>query len=455
MTHTAEQIRRTDTGPRPVPPIGSRKLTTPPVVVDTMLANGLRVLAVNDPSVPMIQVRLVIPFSHPDPRHSARASLLSRTLFAGTARRDRIATESALALVGGELSAANSPLVLGLGGWTISSGFDVMLDVLSDCLTGATYRDHEIEHERAQLLQQLAMARTQPDVIAHEALQRHRYGDHPLARELPSDSDVMEVTAEEVRDLHASAIVPRGSVVVVVGDIDPNHAVDKIDKATSDWTSSAVPAVLEPVPDITGGDIVVVHQPGAIQSHIRLTAQGMTEADARYPALHLANLAIGGYFSSRLNEHIREDKGYSYSVQSLLESALNAGSIRLELDTAAGTTLAAIREVRTQLDHFVTSPPGQDELDRVRRYATGNMLTSISSQQGLADRLAILAREGLGFDWLTAFLDQLDTLIPEDVATAAREFFPAARFTGVILGDADQLRAAEPQLDGIQLPANM
>lgn len=386
MTRTAEQIRHTDSGPRPVPPVGARQAPPAPTIVDTVLPNGLRVLLLRQPTVPVVQLRLQIPFADVDPRHPGQAHLLARALFTGTQERNRFAVDADLALVGGSLSAAVNPVRLGIAGWALSSGFDVLLDVMADGLTAAAYRDEEVQHERDLLLQHLAISRTQPDILAREALQQHRYGDHSFAWDLPHPVDVGSVTPDELRHLHERAVVPRGAALVVVGDLDVEQALDQVGKALAGWASPLAVGALQPLPDVVGGDVAVAHNPRSVQSHLCLSAQAVPRTDSRYPALYLANLAFGGYFSSRLNENMREDKGYSYAVRSELETTPDTSTVLLNVETATDTTAVALREIRNELARFVATPPTQLELDRVRRYAIGSLLIATSSQNGLANQ---------------------------------------------------------------------
>ncbi|HSZ30168.1 MAG TPA: insulinase family protein, partial [Pseudonocardiaceae bacterium] len=140
MPHrSAEQIGRTELGPRPLPPLGSPRIPNAPSVLDTVLDSGLRVIAVRRPAVPMVELRLRIPFGGTDRTHPACAELLAMTLLRGTLRRDRFAIDKALAAVGGDLSVGVDPEHLSVSGSALASGLDTVLDVLGDALTSASY----------------------------------------------------------------------------------------------------------------------------------------------------------------------------------------------------------------------------------------------------------------------------------------------------------------------------
>lgn len=448
---SAEEIGRTATGPRSLPPLGVQPVSTSASIVDTVLDNGLRVLAVRRPSVPMVELRLRIPFAGDEPTHPARAEVLAETLLTGTDKRDRFQIDNDLAKAGGELDALVDPERLTISGSALSSHIDTLLDVLADALTGATYADEEIASERDRLIERIGIARSQPRVIAREELQRHRYDDHPFAREVPQAADVAAVTSEQVRNLHADAVLPKGSTLVLVGDLEPDDAVRRVSTVVSGWSSSASARELPPLPELHGGDLRLVHRPGAVQSQLRLSARSVPRTDARYPALQLANLIFGGFFSSRLVENLREDKGYTYGAHSAFEFTAHGATILVDADTASEVTAAALLETRYELGKMAVVSPSESEVDAAREYAIGGLLTSTSSQTGLASNLAGLASVGLDYQWLLDHPDRLRAVTTEDVAHAAAEFFAPREFTGVIVGDAELLANPLRALGGVHI----
>jgi zinc protease len=446
---SAEEIGRTEGGPRPLPPLGEQKPAAELSHVDTVLGNGLRVLAVHKPTVPMVELRLRIPFAGEDALHAATAEVLAETLLTGTRRRDRVAVDTDLALIGGDLGAMVDPEYLGVSGSALAEKLPDLLDVLADALTDAAYAEGEVAREADRISERLAVARTQPRVIAREALQRRRYGDHPYTREMPRAEDVAVVTPEAVRALHAAAVLPAGSILVLVGDVPPETAVAEVERALAGWSSEAQARRLPPLPDLTPADLLLVDRPGAVQSQLRLSAQAVPRTDPRYPALQLANLAYGGYFSSRLVENIREDKGYTYGAHSAFEFSGGKATLQVEADTASEVTAAALLETRYELGRLGLVPPTDTEVESVRQYAVGALLIGAASQSGLATQLASLASAGLGVDWLVEHPKRLAAVTTDEVAEAALDFFAPHRFTGVVVGDAASLAPKLTALGGV------
>ncbi len=452
-THrSAAEISRTEAGARALPPLGATRTVPLPDIEERTLPNGLRVLAAHRPRVPMVEVRLRIPFAGDDPAHPATAELLSSTLLAGTATRDRVEIDDALAAVGAELGVSVNPERLHIGGSGLADGLPDLLAVLADVFTAATHPDVEVTRERERLVERIIVARAQPRTIAREAVQRRRFGDHPITREMPLGEDVAAVTAEAVRALHAAALVPRGTILTLVGDIDTTAAIAQVENALAGWTSDATARELSPPPPLTPGDVALVHRKGSVQSQLRLSAPALSRHDPRYATLQLTNLVFGGYFSSRWMENMREDKGYTYSVHSGVEFVPGGAVLNVDTDVASDVTAAALLETRYELGRLTAVPPTVAEVEAARSYAVGSLLISLDSQGGLASSLASLAANGLDVDWLRAHPARLEAVTLEEVAAVALAFFAPSAFTGVLVGDADVIGPGVRALGGITGP---
>ena len=188
------------------------------------------------------------------------------------------------------------------------------------------------------------------------------------------------------------------------------------------------------------------HRNGAVQSQIRLSGPALTRDDPGYPAQQLANLVYGGYFSSRLVENIREDKGYTYSARSSLEFWPETAAVSVAFDTTTPSTAPALLEARYELGRLSLVAPTEAEVESARNYALGTLATSLSTQSGLASTLSMLAGAGLDETWLRDHPVRLAKVTVDEVAQAAATLLAPANFTGVVVGD---LGVLEAQLLGL------
>jgi predicted Zn-dependent peptidase len=432
---------------RQIPALAKPKPVRLPTVSDVVLENGLRVLAVRRPGVPLAEVRLRIPFAAPPKgtaAHVARAHLLADTFLSGTEQRTANQIAVALQGVGATLSVNVDSDRLAFGGSVLLDGLGGLLELLGELLTSATFPKREVEGERDRLVQELAIHRSSAGVVAREALFARLYGDHPYAQDLPLSDDVEDIKPKQLRALHATRVVPAGSILTIVGDLTPSRATAAVQEALSGWTAAgkAVPVPAAPVQ--TGRTALLVDRPGAVQTTIRLGGAAPSRTDPDFAATALANLVFGGYFSSRWVANIREDKGYTYSPSSGIDHPVGGSRFVAGADVATDVTAPSLLETYYELGRIATVPVRQDELDQARRYAIGTLALGTATQAGLAGTLSQLAASGLSIEWLRDYPKQLNAVTVDDVLAAAAKWLAPTVLTPVLVGDtatvADSLR---------------
>jgi zinc protease len=437
---------------REIPGLGPAPKAKQPTATERTLPSGLRVIAVRRTGVPLVEVRMRIPFGGTAATHPARASLLGETLLAGTERYNQLELAEAVQALGAHLSVSTDSDRLLIGGSVLRTGLSALLDIIGDIVTGATYPNGEVALERDRMVENLAVARSQPSVLAREALRRRLYGDHPYAREIPAPETVASTTAGQLRRLHADRVIPTGATLVLVGDVQPARVLDRAEAALGGWAPQGRPRELPKLPTVVPQAALLVHRTGSVQSSIRLGGSAPGRADEGYPALHLANYVFGGYFSSRLVENIREDKGYTYSPHSRIEHAVAGSGLVVEADVATEVTAPALLEIGYELGRMATLPVGQRELDDVRQYAIGTLALAIATQSGLASMLSGLAGSGLGLDWLREYPGRLGAVTRESAFEAARRWLAPTALSTVVLGDTTQIAQPLGVLDSFELP---
>ena len=166
-----------------LPDLGQLKPLTIPDTAERTLANGLTVIAVRRAAVPLVEVRLRVPFAGSP---LATSALMTNTLFSGTSALSTVEIAAELQTVGGALGAGSDPDRLMISGNALVSGLDRLLEILSQVLTDATYPSNEVETEQARLVDRIQIALTQPSHLARVAMLKRIYGEHPSAVQTPA-----------------------------------------------------------------------------------------------------------------------------------------------------------------------------------------------------------------------------------------------------------------------------
>jgi predicted Zn-dependent peptidase len=438
--------------PAAVPKVGPFRSARLPAVEERILGNGLRALAVRKPGIPLVQTRLVLPA--PQPRATgadrARQLVLAETLLSGTKQRDSVELAEALQRMGATLQDRADSEDVRLQGSTLSPSLAEYLTLIGEVLAEPAFPKGEVEIERARKAQEVLLQRAEPAVIARAALKRRLFGEHPYAGGLPDPEEVGAVSAADLRRYFKARVTARDGLLVLVGDLRPARALDAAEAALGSWTGAARVPRLPALPPIEPGPILLVDRPGAAQSNVRIGGPSLTRRDAALPALQLANMIFGGYFSSRLVENIREHKGYTYSPRSWIDHQALGSLLMVQADVGTEVTAPALLETRYELGRMATLPVSAEELDGARRYLIGTTALSTQTQSGLAEYLLALSLAGLGLDYLRDLPKRLGKVTVDEVRDAAADYLAPARLPTVIVGDAKAIRASLETLDAVE-----
>jgi zinc protease len=424
---------------RELPALGPNRPLKLPRAVERTLPNGLTVIAIRRASVPLVEVRLRVPFAR---ANLARAAVLTQTLLSGTAELTTVEIAAELQKVGGGLSAGADPDRLLVSGNALVAGLDRLLEIMASVLTGAAYPADEVATERERLADRIRVALSQPAHLAREALLKRMYGKHPYAVQTPTPEQVRAVSPGTLRTLHGERVHPAGATLVIVGDVTPDKAIDLAEQALSHWDGNGKDVELPAVPALTPGPLALVDRPGAVQSSLRLALPAVTRTHPDHAALQLANLVFGGYFSSRWVENIREDKGYTYGPHSSIEHAIAGSALVVSAEVATEVTAPALLETTYELGRLASLPPRDDELEQARQYALGTLQLGMSTQSGLAGLAVTYAGFGLRLDYLADHAARLAKATRDDVADAAARYLGPARAVTVVLGDAERVESS-------------
>lgn len=415
-----------------------------PPTAETTLPNGLTVIAVRRPTVPLVEVRLRIPIDGAD---QAAAAVLSQAL---TVRTTALA--DTVPGIGGQLYAATDVDRLLIAGSCLADGLPALLDVIGGCLADDAYDPAVVRAERDRLAGFAHLAGRQPALAADEALNRLLYGDHPYGRGMDADG-IAAVTPESVAGVHRARVLPAGAALIVVGDVDPVTVLRLADRALSTWdgrSDAASPVPPVPHPD-DAGSIAVVHTPMNGRAVLRVAVDGVGPDHPDHAALELANLVLGGYCSSRLFRGLRDRAGLAYSVRTAVLAARTSCRVVASLDVAGVSAAGALVEVSHELGRLSTTLIEPAELASARRYADGWPRVAMASQAGLADLLLGLVGHGLRFDSLLSRSSRLSAVTPGDVLDVARRHLAPRRAVRLVLGDravlTEPLRRLAPVLE--------
>ena len=434
---TGDRIRE------PVPAVGKPRPMKLPAVTDHTLANGLRVLVARRTGIPRFEARLVVPIARrTDTGDPARLRLLTQTVLSGTPdKTSRDIAERLQAMGAGLGSFADAEQLL-VGGSSLSSFRTPFLELFGELVEEASFPSDEVGLERDNLVHEIAVLRSQAGVIAGDALVRRLYGHHPYGNGTPEPEAVAKVRPAALRKLHRERVRPNGSLLVLVGDLDLDKTIADVEASFGSWSKATGNTAL-PAPDAPGGQpALLIDRPGAVQTTVRIAGPAMLRSDPAFPALMLAVTVFGGSFTSRLNDNIRERRGFTYGAHARIEQRRAAAQLTVSADVGRDVTAPALVETFYELGRMVSAPVEDSELVAARRYLQGAMAMGIQTQAGLTAYLSTIVSSGLDVGYLRDYPEALERVTAADVLAAAQAVLAPKNLMTVLVGDAATIEPA-------------
>ncbi|HUQ30940.1 MAG TPA: pitrilysin family protein [Pyrinomonadaceae bacterium] len=425
------------------PPPGKARPVNLPKITEKKLANGLTVVMAPLANVPKITALLSIKAGQATGRekHPGIAQLAATVANEGTDTRSSKQLKEELRSMGGALGFNTNQDATVMSASALSEFSARLLDLMSDVVQHPAYPENEVALAKTNTIQSISAARADPNFLAGERFQKTIFGDHPYGFVLADEKSINAVTRADLKEFAATYYAPNNSILVVVGDFNPDKLFIEIEKAFNSWKSRQLP----PEPALTAAprakrQIFFVNRPGSIQSTIYLGNVTIARKDKDYFAIRTADTIYGGSFYSRLTRNIREEKGYTYSPFSASTTLARSGYFLVGASVRNEVTGPTLKEIFYELDRMRSAPVTAEELDAAKAYSTGNFSVELASQSGLAGRINTVYLYDLPRDFITTFKPKIDALTAADIQKAATAYFDQSGFAVVIVGDYDKVK---------------
>ena len=349
------------------PPPGAPHEFKLPAKETLRLDNGLAMTFIDYGSVPKVTVLAVVRTGNIDEGEDTwLPDVAAELLREGTTTRTAADIARSAAGMGGELG-------IGVAAEQTTAGISVLSDhavaaveLLADVLQNPRFPESELPRVLANFERNLAVARSDPQSLADEALAKHVFGDHPFGRVLPREGQLAGYDIDKLRDFYQRNFGARRTHIYVAGRYDRPALEAALRRGFSGWREGPPPSEL-PARAAQTLQLALVDSPGAPQSSVRIAVPVPDPSHELYFPTTLMNSLLGGTFGSRITTNIREDKGYSYSPGSSISARRGGALWIMSAEVTSEHTAAAITEIFREIDRLQRDVPAAAELDPVKQ----------------------------------------------------------------------------------------
>ena len=413
------------------------------------LASGLEVYLASIDRGPLVTLHLACPAGawHDSPKVAGRATLAAELLDEGTYDLTAMEIAALIDSLGGFLSSQADWNASWLSIRLLSKHLEPGLDLLARIVAGAAFPDAEVARLRQQRLANLQRRAAQPSSLAADALAGALYPGTAYGQPAMGTRDAVKALGRsELVDFYRQQFTPRGSVLILAGDLDLTAANRAIERGFGGWSGGeplAAGSIQSRAQEETR--VIIVDRPEAAQTALRIGHASIPRTHPDYVPLQVLNSLLGGKFTSRINLSLREELGITYGASSSFSPRLGPGPFQVAADVETDGVGIGTREIIRQLHRLQDESVDDVELQDTKTYLLGVFPYSLQRIDGLASRLADLGIASLPDDYFDQQLAVVRSLRPEAIQTLAKQHLHPTRLAIVAVGPADKL---QPQLEG-------
>jgi predicted Zn-dependent peptidase len=407
---------------------------------EVLLANGLRLLVVEQPRQPVISITLSMPAGTAfDPKDKeGTADLLGRLITRGAGERSAAELAAAIESVGGSLGAVTDPDALSIQADVLSSKAALAFDLIADMVLRPALDSAELMTAKQVVMATITTEPEDGSALASRVFLVGTYRQHPYARR-PVPGSIASITRADLEAFRLARMRPAGSVLVIAGDITLAEAQRLATKALANWKGVRPPPLPVIIPAPAPPTIYLIHRGGAQTANIILGNTTFAGSDTTYYAAAVLNRILGEGRRSRMVRSLAEEHGWSLSTGSGFQRTARLGLFQATAEVPTQVADSTIREMKVQLEKLRTDLVPARELDRARESLSGEFTLRLQTMAQTAAALSQARMVGVPTSYLTAYRTRIGRVSAAAVRGVARRVFDPAMMTLVVAGDAARL----------------
>ena len=322
---------------------------------------------------------------------------------------------------------------------SLNEHLEKMAELFMNCVTQPSFPADELAVTKQRLSSNCATNRQQVKTLANDAMRQLYYGPHhPLAR-ITTPESIESITRDDVMQFHAAHYNSSNCRVIVSGKVtDRELAI--VERTVGAWNCpGAVDGEEEPPIEPQAQMLQIVDKPQAVQSAIYITLRAVPRRHPDYNRLRVLMMALGGYFGSRLNQNVREQKGYTYGIHAYLAGRRADAFMGINTECATQYTWPLIDEVKKEMLRLHSELIPDVELNIVKQHIMSDLAKTLDTPFTMAEYVNSTLLIGTYPEYFNDQVATLEQVTAQELRELAQRYLRPERMRIVIAGDAQSL----------------
>jgi predicted Zn-dependent peptidase len=314
----------------------------------------------------------------------------------------------------------------------LTKHFESLMPLVFEIITQATFPIDEFEKEIAIEIQKSKLNWQKTAFSASQLFRAQLFPNDPYGRVSNAES-LQEITRDELVGFHQTNWLGQKPTIFLSGQI----SAEAIACVASFVDLSITPkTALFERPVLVSPRATRTHESReqALQCSIRMGQVSMNRQNPDYYKFSVLNTILGGFFGSRLQKNIREEKGFTYGISSSIVPLKRAGYWAVGTDVNKENAAETCSEIRREIQELRTNLIPSDELEIVKSYLMGSFTGELTQAFDIADKLKIIYLEELPIDFYDHFQHQIMACTSKDLRELANQYLDPSNLLEVIVG---------------------
>ena len=409
-----------------------------PQVQHFELSNGLKVILMEKHEVPLVQLNVVVKTGTiNDPRDkTGLANITLDMMDEGAAGKSSLELSDAIDFLGAEISTKAGRYYSEVDLHTPLSKFEEALKIMGDIILHPDFPENELDRKKKERLTIITQWHDNPSAIAGMAFNKYLYGDHPYGRiYLGNEKSINSFSIDDLKNFYNEYFKSNNAFVVAVGDIKKDELQNKLENVFSKWENGNVEEVSIAEPEQVKKRIIyLIDKSGSAQSVIYIGRIGPKRLTPEYNSIIVMNTILGGSFTSRLNDNLREQHGYTYGARSRFSFGPIPGNFIAYSSVQTEVTDKALMEFFKELNR-IREPIPQEEVNRAKNLVALSYPSDFQSVFNIAGQLKDMVEYNLPSDYFDNYINQILNVQEDEINSAAEKYIVPDKMIVVVVGD--------------------
>lgn len=410
---------------------------------EVSLENGMKIIYIEDSRLPRISLSLMLKTgSIFDPQNKEGLNnVVAELLDKGSKSKNANQIAEQFELIGSSFNSDSDYDYTLFKSSSLSQQKDKLLNLFYEVITTPTLNDKEFYRLKKHLIAKLRQESNSAFNYANFLINHFLYQNHPYGHnDKGSVNSLRTIKRRDIILHYINYYRPNNAILVVAGNFDTEftknleNKFSKWEKREIDYNQESLTKI-----DFLENKFILVHKNGLQQAQIRLAHKGLKRDNPDYLSIKIANSILGNHFLSRLNQHIREKLGLTYSIYSYFDFNKYGGDFIISTFTRNEMVGKTLEETLKVFNDFYQQGISKEELELVKNYFQGQFPKVIETPENFAYNLLYLKLNHVSISYLENYLKNLNQLTVDHINRVIKNYFHPKELTILIHGNKNKI----------------